>query len=96
VYGTRARASAGFALWQLAHGSRQELDTDGYEAARTAMQELRGDTGRPLGVRPTHLVVPPSLEKRALELLNAQQNAAGASNVWSGTAKLIVSQHLAA
>jgi phage major head subunit gpT-like protein len=96
VYGCRARASAGFALWQLAYASRQPLDTDGYEAARVAMAELRGDEGEPLGVRPTHLVVPPSLEKRALELLNATHNAAGASNVWSGTAKLIVSQRLAA
>jgi hypothetical protein len=39
------------------------------------MAELRGDEGEPLGVRPTHLVVPPSLEKRALELLNAANNA---------------------
>lgn len=44
---------------------------------------------------PTHLVGPPMLEKEGLELLNADRNAAGATNVYRDTAKLIVTPWLA-
>ncbi|WP_409449985.1 Mu-like prophage major head subunit gpT family protein [Aromatoleum sp.] len=43
----------------------------------------------------THLVVGPSNEAKARELLEADRNASGATNVWRGTAKLIVSPWLA-
>jgi phage major head subunit gpT-like protein len=95
IYGVRARANAGYGLWQLAFGSKQTLDKGAYAAARVAMRSLRGDNGRPLGVRPTHLVVPPSLEEAALEILNAERDAAGATNVWKGTAEVIVSEWIA-
>lgn len=90
LYGVRARVNAGFGLWQLAFGSKAELNAENYAAARAAMMDFRSDGGRILGVTPTVLVVPPSLEAAALELLNATQNAAGASNVWSKTADLVV------
>lgn len=54
------------------------------------MMDYRADGGRILGIKPTTLVVPPALEESALELLNAVNNEAGASNVWAGTAELIV------
>lgn len=94
-YGVDARVNAGYGLWQLAYGSKQTLDAAAYEAARTALMGVRGDEGRPLGVRPTHLVVPPALEREALELLNADRNTAGATNVYRGTARLIVTPWLA-
>jgi phage major head subunit gpT-like protein len=56
---------------------------------------MKGDHARPLGIRPTHLVVPPSLEGQALEILNAERDAAGATNVYKGTAQLIVCPWLA-
>lgn len=90
LYGVHARVNAGFGLWQLAFGSKAELNAENYASAREAMMNVRSDGGRILGVTPTVLVVPPSLETAALELLNATQNAAGASNVWSKTADLIV------
>ena len=94
-YGVDARVNAGYGLWQLAYGSKQTLNADNYKTARTALMGVKGDQGRPLGVKPTHLVVPPSLEKEALELLNADRNAAGATNVYRGTATLIVTSWLA-
>ena len=94
-YGVDARVNAGFGLWQLCYGSKQTLDSDNYEAARTALLNMKGDEARPMGVMPTHLFVPPSLEKEALELLNAERNASGATNVWRGTAKLVVTPWLA-
>lgn len=89
LYGVRSRGNAGYGLWQLAYGSRQPLTAASYAAARAAMMSLRGDNGKPLNVRPTHLVVPPSLEADGLTVVNADRNAAGAANVWAGTASLI-------
>jgi len=102
IYGVRARANAGFGLWQLAFASKDTLDAANYEAARKAMMELKGDEGRPLGVKPDTLVVPPSLEGAGLRLLNngSRVETVGAgdsvalTNEWAGTAKLIVSPWL--
>lgn len=86
-YGWDGRGNAGFGFWQFAFGSKQTLDKDNYKAAREAMQSFKGDYGRPLNVKATHLVFPPSLEGNALEILNAERDAAGATNVYKGTAK---------
>ena len=94
LYGIRARVNAGFGLWQLAYGSRQTLNSANYAAARAAMMNLTADGGRKLGITPTVLVVPPSLEEAGLNLLNTEFGAAGASNPWKGTAKLIVTPYL--
>jgi phage major head subunit gpT-like protein len=94
LYGIRARVNAGFGLWQLAYGSRQTLNSANYAAARAAMMNLTADSGRKLGITPTVLVVPPSLEEAGLNLLNTEFGAAGASNAWKGTAKLIVTPYL--
>ena len=72
VYGVDGRCNAGFGLWQLAHGSRAPLNRDNLRAARSAMINLKGDYGRPLGVMPNLLVVGPSLEQTARDLLKAQ------------------------
>jgi phage major head subunit gpT-like protein len=94
LYGIRGRANAGFGLWQLAFGSKATLDADAYRDARAQMAELRGDEGRILGIAPNVLLVPPSLEEAGLQILNADRDAAGASNVWKGTARLIVTPWL--
>ena len=94
-YSILGRGVAGFGLWQLAYGSRQDLNAAGYKSAYAAIEGVTSDEGRPLGCRPTHLVVPPSLRGAALELLNAERNAAGATNVWRGTSQLVVSPWLA-
>jgi phage major head subunit gpT-like protein len=95
IYGVDGRANAGFGLWQLAWGSMQTLDAAHYASARAAMAEMKGDTGRILGVRPDTLVVPPSLEGAALDIVNSATGANGATNKWKGTAKLIVVPWLA-
>ena len=95
IYGVDCRDDVGFGLWQTSYGSNDTLNDTNYEAARVALMEMKGDYGRPLGIMPTHLVVPPSLEKEALELLNADRKANGATNVYRGTATLFVSRWLA-
>lgn len=94
IYGIRARVNAGFGLWQLAYGSQQTLDATNYAAARAAMRGFTSDGGRPLGTMPTLLIVPPSLEAKALALLNTETKDGGESNVWKQTAELIVTPFL--
>jgi phage major head subunit gpT-like protein len=95
IYGSDARANAGFGFWQFAWGSKQALDMDHYKAGRVGLAEMKGDYGRPLGLSGKTLVVPPSLEEQGLEIVNAERNAAGATNVYKGTAKLLVVPWLA-
>ncbi|MCJ8506611.1 Mu-like prophage major head subunit gpT family protein [Rhizobium lemnae] len=93
VYGIRARVNCGFGLWQLAFGSKQELTAANYAAARQQMAAFAGDRGQKLGITPTHLVVPATLEARARTLLLSDQ-IEGSSNIWKGTADLIVTPWL--
>ncbi|MGG7567734.1 Mu-like prophage major head subunit gpT family protein [Rhodovulum sp. DZ06] len=95
LYGIRARVNAGFGLWQLAYGPRQTLNAAAYQTARAAMMSFRADGGRPLGVRPDVLVVPPSLEGAARKILNSELGDGGMTNEWKGAAELIVSPFLA-
>lgn len=67
-----------------------------YGAARAAMLSLVGENDNPLGIRPTHLVVPPQLEMAANEVLVSERTAAGATNPYRGSAELIVTPWLAA
>lgn len=93
LFGVRARVNCGFGLWQLAFGSQLDLSAANYEAARSAMMRFSGDEGQLLGITPTHLVVPPSLEGKARQLLTADV-IANDSNIWKGTAELIVTPYL--
>lgn len=93
-YGVDGRSNVGFGFWQFAYGSKQTLDKTSYKAARTALMGMKGDYGRPLGLRPRLLVVPPALEEAGLELLDAERDAAGATNVYRGTAELLVCEWL--
>jgi len=89
-YGVDARYNVGYGFWQFAWGSKQALSATTYGLGRTSLMGMKGDHGRPLGVKPSLLVCGPSNEKNALEVLNADRNAAGATNVYKGTAELLV------
>ena len=93
-YSVDARVNAGYGLWQMAYGSKQTLDATNYAAARAAMRSIKGDNGKVLNINPMLLVVPPSLEATALQLLNAESNANGSTNVLRGTAQLLVTPWL--
>lgn len=93
-YGVDARNNVGYGLPQLAYGSKQTLDATNYAAARAAIGGLKGDRGKPLAMMGDLLVVPPSLEKAALDVVMADRLAGGATNVLAGTAKVLVSPWL--
>lgn len=94
-YGVDARLNVGFGLWQLAYGSKQTLDAASLNAAIAGMQGMKGDNGRPLGLRPKLLVVPPSLRETALTLVKAAQAANGATNINKDVVDVLVTPWLA-
>lgn len=95
LYGIRARHNVGFGFWQLAFASKADLTPENYAAARQAMQTMRGDEGRLLGIRPDTLVVPPSLESKARKIVSSALTTEGGTNEWAGTATPIISPWLA-
>lgn len=93
-YGVRYRCNAGFGFWQMAYKSKATLDAANFNAAMTAMMNFKADGGRPLGIKPTVLVVPPSLRAAAIEIVKNERLANGASNPNFGVVDLIVSPWL--
>ena len=101
IYGARGRAAAGFGLWQLAYASKAELTLDNFVAARDAMIAIQGEGGRKLGIRPTHLLVPRSLEgiarrtvKSGTRVIDDGGTKLAVDNEWKDTVELIVSDWL--
>lgn len=77
--------------------TNKPLSADNYATARAAMRAFKGYDGRPLGVIPDLLMVPPALEKTALLILNAEMVSDGTTsvtNVYRNTARLIVNPFL--
>lgn len=95
VYGMDARMNVGFGFWQFAWGSRQPLTAANYATARGALMSMKGDYGRPLGIMPSLLVVPPALEGAARKIVSNQLAANGETNEWAGTAEPLVVSWLA-
>lgn len=95
VYGVDARMNVGYGFWQQAWGSKQTLNSANYAIARAALMNMKGDYGRPLGIMPNLLVVPPSLESAGLKLLNSEYASGGETNEWKGSAELLVVPWLA-
>jgi len=93
-YGIRYRCNAGLGFWQMAYKSQADLTAANFNAAMAAMMSLKADGGRPLGIKPTVLVVPPSLRAAAIEIVKNERLANGASNPNFGVVDLIVSPWL--
>jgi phage major head subunit gpT-like protein len=93
-YGIRYRCNVGFSFWQLAHKSTRPLTEDNLNAAYDAMCSLRADGGRPLGIKPTHLIVHTALRTAAQEVVVVSRKANGADNPNAGLVKVIVTPWL--
>lgn len=99
-YGIRYRCNGGYGFWQQAVKSTNPLTTDTFKAALLTLQGGKADGGRPLnlgfgGEAGTLLVVPSVLQADARQILMAERNEAGASNIWLKAATLFVSPWLA-
>ena len=88
-FGVDARSNVGFGFWQQAYKSNAALTDANFNAAYAAMGNLVADGGRPLGIRPTVLVVPPSLRTAGLDITKAALRN-NSTNVNAGVVDLIV------
>ncbi len=70
------------------------LDATTFATGRAAMLGFKDDQGDPVGIVPNLLVVPPSLEKTALEIVKAVTVSTGGTNVQAGLAEVLVSPWL--
>lgn len=89
VYGTEGRCNVGFGFWQMAFGSKQELNKANFRTARRAMMAMKGDYGRPLGIKPTLLVVGTTNGDAARDIILAERDAAGATNTDRNLVKIL-------
>ncbi len=89
-YGVDARVNTGFGFWQQAYGSQAALDGGNFASALAAMMAFSSDEGRPLGVNPDLLVVGPSNRAAALEVVKAERNANGATNINRDAVEVLV------
>lgn len=97
-YGVDGRATAGFGMWQCAYGSMQTLDAASYGTAFANIETRTGDYGVKLALKPSLLVVPPTLRAAAWALLKAPTYVSGGATVpnpWFGSAELLVTNHFA-
>ena len=92
--GVHARANVGFGFWQKAYGSINTLNAANFKLARAAMRAFESDEGRPLNVSPNLLVVGPSNEAAAEEILKANINSSGATNTLYHAAELLVTPYM--
>ncbi|MBQ9206868.1 MAG: Mu-like prophage major head subunit gpT family protein [Treponema sp.] len=95
LYGIRYRGSRGYGLWQQAVASKADLDDTAFEKAYELMQSFKRDGGDPMGMRPTALVVPPSLQSAAEKILKRTVLDNGAGNTNYNKIELIVNPWLA-
>ena len=72
----------------------KRLSLESYKEGRTAIMSLTGDKGKSLGLVPDLLVVSPADEETGRQILEAEF-INGSSNVYKGTAKLLVEPELA-
>ncbi|WP_368165476.1 Mu-like prophage major head subunit gpT family protein [Aeromonas sp. R6-2] len=92
-YGVDCRDAAGFGFWQLAFANKRALTPDNLWDSFSKMREFQADGGRKLGVKATLLVVPPSLEKLATQMLE-RELANSSSNELKGKLELVVADYL--
>lgn len=81
LYGVDGRGNWGFGFWQQAFASKATLDATNFNAGYEAVSGFKSDKGRPLGNMPNLLVVGVSNRAAAKAVIEAERNAAGASNI---------------
>ncbi|HHE3630148.1 Mu-like prophage major head subunit gpT family protein [Pasteurella multocida] len=97
TYGVDSRSNVGYGFWQQAHAVKGALTAENLWKAISPMRAVRGDGDKRLGIKPTHIVVPPSLEKEATQLLEREfrvENGATVDNEFKGRLELIVADYL--
>lgn len=95
VWGADGRMNAGYGMYQLAFKSGLVLNEANYTAAKAAMSSQFRRDGSPFNIRPTLMLVPPSLETAAKKLFTSTLVNGGESNPFANECKVMVIPHLA-
>lgn len=95
LYGVRYRCNGGYGFPHLAYKSHAALSGATLDAAIAGMMSLKGDGDRPLGIVPTHLVVPPALRSAANQTVKVMLGTGGASNANFEAVEVLVTPWLA-
>jgi phage major head subunit gpT-like protein len=100
-FGVDGRSNVGFGLWQTAIRSQQPLTAANYEAARVQMMSFLRDNGQPWNLVPDTLLVGPSNEGAAKTIIEGQtivvlagDGGAAPSNIWKGTAEVLMTPRI--
>lgn len=93
LYGTDSRGNAGFGLWQLAFASKADLTAANFKTLRTSMSSQKNDHGQPLAIKPNLLLVPPTLEDAAKEIILPEQ-INGTTNTLRNSVEILVVPYL--
>ncbi|CDN85774.1 Mu-like prophage major head subunit gpT [Hydrogenophaga intermedia] len=93
-FGSDGRVGVGFGPWMLAVGIFGELTPAKYAEARAKMHGFTSDVGRKLGVTGDVLMVGTASEAAALEILSADRTTGGKTNIWRGTAQMMLYPYL--
>lgn len=76
---------------KFSNKSTKELTSASFAAGKASIKGLKNAQGRSMKLgRNLMLVVPPALEDKAREILLAERNANGSTNIQKGTAELMV------
>lgn len=89
-YGVDGRGNVGFGFWQMAFASKATLDATSFNAAYAAMMAFKSDEGRPLGIKPDLLLVGPTNRAAALEVVKAERDAVGATNINKDAVEILI------
>ncbi|HHP0485795.1 TPA: Mu-like prophage major head subunit gpT family protein [Vibrio harveyi] len=90
LYGVDARGNWGVGFWQQAFGSKDTLNEANFDSAVQKMMEFKSDKGRPLGIKPSLLIVGPSNRAAGKALIEAERKANGADNTNFKAVELLV------
>lgn len=94
-FGVDYRGNVGFGLWQQAFASREDLTEQNFNSCRVAMMAFKADGGKPLGIKPTHIVVGASNLVAAEKLFLTQELAGGGTNPLYKKVEIVYSDYLA-
>ena len=94
LWGADGRMNAGYGMWQLAYKSAAALNVANYVAAKTAMSSQFRRDGSPFNIRPSVILVPPSLEQAARALFTSNLINGGETNPFANECKVITCPYL--
>ncbi len=88
-YSVDVEGAVGYAFWQTVYGSKAPLTKDNVNAGIDAMAELVNESGDPLNITPTHILIGNKNRSKAVDLFEVKSLGAGGDNSMYDSLKII-------